>query len=796
MTLANQSAGSRETGRTLKAGEAPYRPAFPVIESKLTAPRLLLGMVKRERLLRQLLDSAPGVVSLVAPPGYGKTTLLAQWAAAQRGPVAWLTIDGHDNDPLVLTGYLGASFDRVTPIHDETARALAGSGRRILASVVPRLVSELHGWKKPGLIVLDDAHRITDRVALDAISMLIDHLPPGFRLAVAGRHQPQLPFARLTVNRHLLDLGPEQLALDSTEASALIQASGHALGEDELRALTAQTEGWAAGLYLATLALDRGRADFASISSFSGADAHVAAYLRSEIAEVLDPDDMTFLTRSVVLERVAPAVAEAVTELPDAAQRLRRISQRNVLVNELSADEPSYRYHNLLRDFLALELEIREPGATRKLHSRAAVWFRAAGETEQAIEHALAARDFDTAARYVTAAAYSAHQRGRTATLERWLDSFDASTFERHPPLAVIASWINLLTGRGDAADAMADIAERRNHHGPPGDGSASFASQRAMLRAVMTRSGPRGALANAKVAVSLERVGSPWRATALMGIGSCYEMLGELDSDELAYIEAIGTGAGTSTATVMTALAKRAQLRMNAGDWHSAEEFIERADELRETWHFDGFVSVLFVHAISARIAIQRGDFERGRESLVRGQLLRPVANHAAPWLSVDALLNLSRAYLAVSDPAGAQLALREAEQIVRRRPSLGSLTTQLVEVRARLKDATATLIGSSALTAAELRVLPFLPTYLSFQEIAERLMISRNTVKTHAMSIYGKLWASSRGEAVERAVEMGLLEPYPALTRSAPPDTGNAVPYLRLLRADDQEEEAEDDD
>ena len=244
-----------------------------------------------------------------------------------------------------------------------------------------------------------------------------------------------------------------------------------------------------------------------------------------------------------------------------------------------------------------------------------------------------------------------------------------------------------------------------------------------------------------------------------------------------------------------MTAYAKRAQLRMNAGDWQQAEELIERAEELRETWRFDGFVSVLFVHAISARIAIQRGDFDRGRPSLVQAQLLRPLANHAAPWLSVDSLLNLSRAYLAVSDPAGAQLALREAEHIVRRRPSLGTLTTQLVEVRARLADATSTLIGSSALTPAELRVLPFLPTYLSFQEIAERLMISRNTVKTHAMSIYGKLWASSRGEAVERAVEMGLLEPYPALTR-ATVRRRTAAPHLRLVRADEQEDEAEDDD
>jgi len=270
---------------------------------------------------------------------------------------------------------------------------------------------------------------------------------------------------------------------------------------------------------------------------------------------------------------------------------------------------------------------------------------------------------------------------------------------------------------------------------------------------------------------------------------GFSYEMLGEEDAADMAFVEAIGTGATGSWSTVMTAFAKRAQLRLNSGDWAGAEDLIERAEELRELWRFDDFVAVLFVHAISARIAIQRGDFDRGRESLVRAQLVRPLANHAAPSLSVDALLNLSRAYLAISDPAGAQLALREAEAIVRRRPSLGILTSQLVEVRALLADATATLIGSSALTSAELRVLPFLPTYLSFQEIAERLMISRNTVKTHAMSIYGKLWASSRGEAVGRAVEMGLLEPYPALSRGSAV-ASNGTPNLRLIRAEDVEE------
>jgi len=786
MSLAKPSARERDSsGRVSKGDQQPFRPTFPVIASKVTAPPVREGMIERNRLLDAVDRAGPAVVSLVAPPGYGKTTLLCQWVARQSGPVAWLSVDATDNDPVVLMSYLATAFDRVSPIRSETASGISGSARKILSAGLPLLLSELHSWRQPGLIVLDDAHVLTDHSALDIVSGLIDHLPKDFRIAIAGRYRANLPFARLAANRDLLELGVDDLALDADETGALVRSAGREMSAQDVNVLAARTEGWAVGVYLATKALGR-RGDLDHVTSFSGTDGHVAAYIRSELQDELDEDDVTFLTRTSVLQRVSPAVAQAITGLPDAGLRLRSLAKRNLLVHELVAEEPTYRYHNLLREFLMLELEVREPGAVALMHRRAAVWYQSAGEVDLAIEHALAGEDLDTAARYVTAAAYAAHQHGRTATLDRWLTALDTPAITRHPPLAVIASWVYLLTGRGDEADAMADVAERATYHGSPGDGSASFASQRAMLRAMMARSGAADALAHAKIALALERPGSAWRATALLMAGLAYEMLGDEDSADMAYIEAIGTGAGGSWSTVMTAFAKRAQLRLNAGDWAGAEDLIERAEELRELWRFDDFVAVLFVHVISARIAIQRGDFDRGRESLVRAQLVRPLANHAAPALSVDALLNLSRAYLAISDPAGAQLALREAETIVRRRPSLGDLTSQLVEVRARLADATATLIGSSALTSAELRVLPFLPTYLSFQEIAERLMISRNTVKTHAMSIYGKLWASSRGEAVERAVEMGLLEPYPALSRGAA-IASNGTPNLRLIRSDD---------
>jgi LuxR family maltose regulon positive regulatory protein len=209
--------------------------------------------------------------------------------------------------------------------------------------------------------------------------------------------------------------------------------------------------------------------------------------------------------------------------------------------------------------------------------------------------------------------------------------------------------------------------------------------------------------------------------------------------------------------------VAKRSSIAIGRGDWRAAETLARESREILTGAHLEELVSAIVVYAVGARVAFHLGDVAGGRADLVRAQVVRPLASHAAPGYSVDALLELARAYLAASDLAGARSVVREAQEIVHRRPALGVLVTELAQIRRQLGDAASTLAGSSSLTAAELRLLPILPTYLSFQEIADGLSLSRNTVKTQALSIYGKLQASSRGEAVERAVELGLLEPFP---------------------------------
>jgi LuxR family maltose regulon positive regulatory protein len=746
----------------------PSRTAVALVESKLRRPQVRVGIVERTRLIDRLAEpSGPRVISLVAPPGYGKTSLLAEWAARSEAPVAWLTLDDLDNDPTLLLSYLIEALDRIRPIDGTIGVGLAGTSDRVLSVAVPRLSSELFTWPEPALIILDDAQRVVDQRCLDAIVALIDHLPPGWRIAVAGRSEPDLPLGRYRAQRDLLEIGPADLAMDLDEAAALTLLAGRHLGADRLRQIVDRTEGWAAGIYLATLADGPAQRGAGPGDEGGAARQYVAEYLRSEVGRDLDAE-ITFLSRTSILESVTPGVAEAVSGLPDAAGRLSRVARRNLLVQD--AGGGTYRYHNLLREYLEAELERREPRLRSELHGRASAWYAAHAASDRAIEHALAAGDVDGAGRLVTATTIGAFHRGRITTVDRWLLRFDIADFERLPPLAVIAGWLHAMAGRADQAGRMADIADRASFAGPPGDGSASFASQRAMLRAVLCRNGPRDMLANAQLAVAEEPRDSPWRGHALFLVGAAHNLQGDVEAADGYLAESVEAGIRVG-ATNIAALAVRAGLRIAVEDWDSAATYIEQSRREVVAFQYEGLAQALLVYAIGARIALHRGDLDGARADLVRAQLVRPVGQ-ALPWMSILALTHIARAYIALSDVAGARQAIREAEDHVRRQPMVGSLTTELLATRRELEGAMTALAGPSSLTAAELRVLLLLPTYLSFEEIGERLVITRNTVKSHAMSIYGKLQASSRGEAVERAVELGLLEAYPVLQRSAARD------------------------
>jgi LuxR family maltose regulon positive regulatory protein len=741
-----------------------FAPAFPLVEAKLHPPKMRPGFVPRTRLVR-LLRAEPRapVVSIVAPPGYGKTVLLVEWTARDDRPVAWLTLDEFDNDPSVFLSYLAVAIDRISPIDGSIRTAILAPASRLLAAAVPRLAAELHRIGRPAVLVLDDAHRLENPTCLDALAALLDHLPPGLQVALAARTTHGMPVGRFRVERNLLEISRDDLALDAAETKALVSGVGEQVSPDEARVLADRTEGWAAGIYLAALA--RKRSDPRPLPSVSGGDDYIAEYLRSEFLSDVGGDDLAFLARTSILHVVEPPVAEAVSGLPAAAARLQRLMGANQLIGEVAGAGAAYRYHTLLRDYLEAEQERREPGSTARLHRRAASWYADAGRMELAIEHGFKGHDTDATAAYMAAALLPQMYAGHGDLLERWLGSFQEHDFLRHPPLAVIGAWIHLLHGRAEPAEHLADIVERAVFEGDPGDGSATFQSSRAILRAVMVRNGPQDMLENARFAVDNEPPGSPWRANALLLLGSAHRLVGDDAAADAALAEAVGAGA---MAGAMAAWASRAGLAIARRDWGAAAVYARESQGVLARAQLDSILPALLTHAVAARVAIHHGDIARARDELVRAQVIRHLATWAAPWFSVEALLELARAYLALSDAAGARNVVSEAESIVRRRPDLGVLNTELAEMRERLNGAAADRAGSTALTTAELRLLPVLSTPLTFKEIGDRLYLSHHTVKTQAISIYGKLGASSRSEAVENAIELGLLEPFPGVPPS----------------------------
>jgi LuxR family maltose regulon positive regulatory protein len=704
------------------------------------------------------------VVSVVAPPGYGKTILLADWASRERRRVTWLTIDDFDNEPSVLLTYLAAAIDRLQPIDPAVGAAIGASSSRLLATAVPRLAAAIHKLDGPAVLIIDDAHRLVDQTCLDALVALIDHLPPGFQIAVAGRSEPALHLGRLRARRDLLEIGTSDLALDVDETRKLAGAAGRLLTADQADGLRERTEGWATGVYLATLAAS-GSVDPGGTSVLGGGDDPVIAdYLRSELLSSLADDDQRFLMRVSILEVVEPSVAEAVTGLPGTADRLRSLARDNRLVAPLTGGPPSYRLHLILREYLRAELDRREPGAAEGLHRRAASWFEGAGRSELAIEHALAGADQDTAARLIVAITLPMHYAGHFDVLARWIGSIDDTTFDRHPPLAVLGALINGLAGRARAAQRLAQLADRSTFASDPKDGSSSFESARAVVRAAMAQRGTEDVLSNAQMAVASEPEISPWRPLALYGLGAAHIMQGDLARADSVLADAID-GAGVAGTSPYYGLALRSSLAMAGGDWRLADRLARESHAALDAIRLRDVATAIHVHAVAARAAIHHGDIASGRRELVHAQLVRPLASSALPWTAVGALSDLARAYLAIADTAGAQTVVAEADAVLRRRPQLGLFGDRLIELRQQVQSAATSLAGPSTLTRAELRVLPLLSTHLSYQEIGDRLFNSRHTIHAHAASIYAKFEVTGRSEAVDRAIALGLLEPFPGV-------------------------------
>ena len=735
---------------------------FDVLEIKLAAPFARPGTVAKADVIARLCTSTVPFVSVVAPAGYGKTTLLAQWAEADSRPFAWVALDARDDDAVVLLRYIAAAIHTVEPVPPEAFDALSGPGGSTWANRVPRVGRALAGLERPLVVVLDDLHAVANPACLDVLAALFDYVPAGSQIAVASREDPALPLARWRAHGLVDEISVADLRLDEREAGLLLQAAGVEVDAGELSELTERTEGWPAGLYLAALSLQAGAPGSAGAAGVNGDDRFVSEYFRFELLSRLPPAEARFLQYTSVLDRMCAGLCDAVLETTGSAHALETVERANRFVVPLDRRGEWYRYHHLFGQLLRNELERSEPDVVPVLNRRAMDWCIANDLTEAAVAYGHAAGETDTVAGLVDALALSVHYDGRMETLEEWLGWFGDDELRRYPALAVVGAWVRALTGRPADAERWLALADGASSTIPLSDGSATIEPWVAALRGHMMPNGVEQALADSDRALKQLPPESDWVTVALLGRGVAHALLGatECATDDLTAAVEKGMPRG-ATEDVYLAQAQLALLAANQGAWGQAGRRAAEAQALVDEAGLGDYSSSALAHVATARVALHEARQEDARAALTRAHRLRPMLDHGIPWVTVEVGLELTRAHLALAEPGAARTVLTETEQLLELRPHMGSL----VEDARDLGDRVAETSGSGgawamSLTGAELRLLPFLATHLMFPEIASRLFISRNTVKTEAVSIYRKFGVSSRSEAIERAVEVGLLE------------------------------------
>ena len=750
----------QRAGRSDRSGG----PVFDLLRSKLRCPLMRPGTVRRSLLIERLgrADSRP-VVSVVAPPGYGKTTLLSQWAEHNGQSFAWVSVDEGDNDPKVLLTYVAEALDAVEPIDERVFDALASQVSSLPGSVVPRLGASFLSMTSPVALVLDDVHALHNRECRAALSVLADHVPAGSRLVLAGRAEPPLRIARLRVEGKVLEIGPADLSLTREEASALLRNAEVALGEDEMTELHRRTEGWPAGLYLAALYLREGGPLASAVVAFGGGDRLVSEYMESEFLARISQQNRVFLTRTAVLKRMSGPLCEAVLELPGAHTILADLARSNLLLVPLDRQGQWYRYHHLFRDMLLAELERQEPGLVPVLRRRAADWCVRNGLPEEGLEYSMAAGDVDTAAGLAAKLGVPVHRQGRVTTVQRWFGWLeDRGGTEGHPMVAVLAALLSAATGRPVEAERWADAVDRWQYGDAPGPGDPSAEAWAALLRAYLCRRGAKQMRADADEAMRRFATQSFVTPAPVLTQGIARVLCADFDGGDASFEDAVSVGEKVGAyEDLAIALCERSLIAMAGSDWSRVEALAERARAVLRGAGIEESYATPLVSAVQARVALHRGDVPAARRELTSAQRLRHLLTYALPYLAVQARIELARVHVALADLAGARMLTREVDELLRRRPSLGTLVDEAQAIRACLaKNRDPTIAGASALSAAELRLLPMLSTHLSFPEIAEEMFLSRHTIKSEAISLYRKLGVFSRSQAVARSRELGLLD------------------------------------
>jgi LuxR family maltose regulon positive regulatory protein len=466
-----------------------------LLETKLHLPTLRQGHVARLRLGQRLdVETLPALTLISAPPGFGKTSLLAEWLAgsATDRTVAWVSLDPGDNDPVSFWTYVISALGRAEPGVGDRSLALLGESPGVdFRTLLTLLLNDLASAVRDVVLVLDDYHVIEATELQEGVAFLVGSLPPQLRTVIASRSDPPFPLARLRGRGELLELRAADLRFTRQEADEYLSGMLRVqVRPAHVDALEQRTEGWIAALQLAALSMQRVDDVGAFVEGFAGDDRYILDYLVEEVLDHQSADVRGFLLRTSILSRLTGPLCDAVAGGSRGTAHLEALDRANLFVVPLDDRRRWYRYHHLFGDVLQARLVEELPELVPELHRRASEWFEQNGEPGDAVRHALGGGDPERAADLIESTIPAMRQSRREATLRRWLDALPDDVFPDRPALAVAAAGSRLGVGEtslveerlGQAARSLASPATSAAHPGLSG-WVAIYRSASAQLR-------------------------------------------------------------------------------------------------------------------------------------------------------------------------------------------------------------------------------------------------------------------------------------------------------------------------
>jgi LuxR family maltose regulon positive regulatory protein len=510
-------------------------------------------------LIRQLndgLQSKRRLTLVSAPAGFGKTTLVVAWLKQIDHPAAWLSLDEADNDLPRFLAYLAAAFQQIDEgIGAPLLSALQSPQLPTIEKILAGLLNEIALRTDSLILVLDDYHLLGEAAILEAMEFLLHHQPPQLHLVLTTREDPDLPLARLRARDQLTEIRARDLRFTREETDAFLRGvMGLELSKQDVAALEDRTEGWAAGLQLAGLSMQRQADRKSFIADFSGSHRHILDYLTDEVLQQQPEDIRTFLLQTAILDRLSGPLCDAVTGRMDSSRLLAHLEAANLFVTPLDEERRWYRYHHLFSDLLRNQLNRSQPEWIPELHRRASRWYAENGYIQAAIEHGLQDTDLAQAARLIEQHAMPKLYQGEVARVLGWFDRLPEGILEYAPMLCIYKAWALVLMQRGarrEEAKGALHAAEQALERVNAGETLRNLvaghaASVRAFLplSAGLAGKNPEEQIALAQEALRLLPVEErAIRSVNALNIGVGYKALADFQAASLAFKQTLEDG-------------------------------------------------------------------------------------------------------------------------------------------------------------------------------------------------------------------------------------------------------------